>query len=199
MDVITRAEPVTWLFAGDSIVQGARWTDGARGYAELFTERVRYELGRRMDAVINTGVSGWRATDLAEHLERAVLHHRPDVVLVGVGVNDSQAGAGGLTAFAEVLSGIVSRVRQAGALVVLQTPVPVLPEAPPERVKWFAPYAQSVRDVAAGQETVLVDHAAHWAAHADRSWYGDPTHPNAAGHREMARTLLKIVEGAQPE
>ena len=49
--------PVTWVFLGDSITQGVRHTRGRRGYVEHFAERVRGELGRRSDAVVNSGVS----------------------------------------------------------------------------------------------------------------------------------------------
>ncbi|GAA1566980.1 hypothetical protein GCM10009827_105870 [Dactylosporangium maewongense] len=31
-DLLAGDAPVTWVFAGDSIVQAARWTDGARCY-----------------------------------------------------------------------------------------------------------------------------------------------------------------------
>ena len=52
--------PVKWLFYGDSITHGARHTYGFRDYTELFAERVRFELGRRLDVVLNTAVGGQR-------------------------------------------------------------------------------------------------------------------------------------------
>ena len=42
--LIRSAEPVKWLFYGDSITHGAVHTFGARDYTEHFTERVRFEL-----------------------------------------------------------------------------------------------------------------------------------------------------------
>ena len=53
-------EPVKWLFYGDSITHGALHTFGMRDYAELFSERVRFEMGRTQDIVLNTAISGVR-------------------------------------------------------------------------------------------------------------------------------------------
>ena len=48
------------MFTGDSITHGALHTMGWRSYPEHFAERVRWELGRMRDIVINTGISGDR-------------------------------------------------------------------------------------------------------------------------------------------
>ena len=53
------APPLRWVFTGDSITHGAVHTYGWRDYTELFSERLRYEMGRRRDMVIKTGISGW--------------------------------------------------------------------------------------------------------------------------------------------
>src|SRR5580698_4140403 len=47
-------EHVVWLITGDSITHGALHTCGWRSYPELFGERVRWELYRVRDIVINT-------------------------------------------------------------------------------------------------------------------------------------------------
>jgi acyl-CoA thioesterase I len=45
---------------------------------------------------------------------------------------------------------------------------------------------------------VLVDHYAHWLAvghhHAPQRWLDDAIHPNARGHLEMARTLVRRLQ-----
>jgi len=55
------AEPMTWVATGDSITQGVLHPHGARGRVEHVHERVRWQLDRLTDVVINTGVSAWRA------------------------------------------------------------------------------------------------------------------------------------------
>lgn len=182
-DLLAGAEPVTWVFAGDSIVQASRWTDGARGYAELFAERVRYERGRSLDAVINTGVSGWRARDLAANLDRAVLRHAPDVTVIGIGTNDAKDTS--VEDYVAVMASVIDRIRRAGSRLALQTPVP----GPIDGIPAFA---EANRRLAAEHGAALVDHHARWQP-ADPRWYGDPTHPNAEGHRVMARTLISAL------
>ena len=51
-------DPVMWVITGDSITHGALHTLGWRSYPEHFAERVRWELRRVRDIVINTGISG---------------------------------------------------------------------------------------------------------------------------------------------
>ena len=182
-DLLAGNDPVTWVFAGDSIVQASRWTDGARGYVELFAERVRYDLERTLDVVINTGVSGWRARDLAANLDRAVLRHRPDVVVIGIGTNDAKDTS--VEDFLVRLGSIIDRVRGVGSHVALQTPVPGPVEAIPA-------FVEAVRRLAVESGAALVDHNATWQP-AEPRWYGDPTHPNAEGHRVMARTLINAL------
>ena len=48
---------LTWLFYGDSITPVALHTVGWRDYTELFAERIRFEMGRVNDAIINTGIA----------------------------------------------------------------------------------------------------------------------------------------------
>ncbi len=192
--------PVTWVFLGDSITQSVAHTHGARGFVEHFIERVRGELGRLPDAVVNSGVSGARAEDLLAEFDWRAGRFAPDVVFVMFGTNDRQAGPDGVRAYRYRLDQIVQRTRDLGATVVLQTPPPVLEEG--ERTyAGLVDYVDAVRSVAADLGVVLVDHAAHWAAvaaaegggPAPTGWLDDPSHPGARGHLEMARTIFRTL------
>ncbi len=120
--------PVTWVFLGDSITQGVHHTYGRRGYVEHFAERVRGELDRRADAVINSGVSGTTTEDLLPEFHWRAGRFAPDVVFVMFGTNDLTAGENGIRGFRFRLDQIVQRSRDVGATVVLQTPPPVQPD-----------------------------------------------------------------------
>ena len=85
--------PVTWLFLGDSITQAVLHTRGGRGFVEHFTERVRGELGRRGDAVINSGVSGSTAESALPEFHWRLGRFAPDVVFVMFGTNDAADGS----------------------------------------------------------------------------------------------------------
>ncbi|MEU1724537.1 SGNH/GDSL hydrolase family protein [Nonomuraea sp. NPDC005692] len=176
-----------WLFTGDSVTQGALHTFGWRDYTQLFAERVRFELNRPSDVVINTGVSGQKVSQL--DVENAVLRHRPDVVVLMFGLNDCVAGPAGLPAFGRDYAAVVSRVREAGAKVVLQTPN----RAPESGWADLSAYAEVVRSLDAD---VLVDHHAAWDG--GEHWMGSGCHPNEYGHRALARNLLRALDLWEP-
>src|SRR6266511_979426 len=90
---------LTWVFTGDSITHGALHTLGWRSYPEHFAERVRWELRRMRDVVINTGISGDRTGGLLADLDWRVLRFKPDVVSVMFGMNDCSLGMAGREMF----------------------------------------------------------------------------------------------------
>lgn len=190
--------PVTWVFVGDSITQGVVHTHGARSYVELFTERVRGELGRLGDTVVNSGVAGSTAEDVLGEFDWRAGRFAPDVIFVMFGTNDMLAGADDVRGFSYRLDQIVQRGRDVGATVVLQTPPPVLAEGT-RTPELMAAYAAAVRSVADEVGAVVVDHAAAWADAAAAldaevapgGWLDDSFHPGARGHRAMAVTLLE--------
>ena len=193
---LTDATPLTWVLAGDSITQGVQHTYGARCWAEHLHERVRYELGRARDVVINTGVAGWTAPQVLDDYEHLVARFRPDVVSLALGMNDSLDGDAGLATFADALGELARRSFELDAVVVLHTPNAIA------RGAWNSPagvaaYAAVVRDLAAELGALLVDHHAHWIATYGESdpnpWLDEPVHPNAAGHRAMAQTVFAAL------
>ncbi|HSU74455.1 MAG TPA: SGNH/GDSL hydrolase family protein [Terrabacter sp.] len=205
---ILAGPPVTWVFLGDSITQGVTHTHGHRSYVEHFAERVRGELGRRGDAVVNSGVSGATTEDLLPEFHWRAGRFAPDVVFVLFGTNDMVSGEDGVRGFRYRLDQIVQRSRDVGATVVLQTPPPVLDEGE-RNPRLLALYAQAVREVADDLGVLVVDHAAAWeSAAADAAdggtdvapsgWLDDAFHPGARGHHEMALTLLAALGVLDP-
>lgn len=197
-------EPTRWLFTGDSITHGARHTGDRRDYVQLFEEELRWPMGRRRDVVIKTGISGWTIFDIADDLDWNVLQFRPHVLAVNVGVNDAARlteGATTVGAWLDVYRRVLDRVDEAcGASLILQTPTPLdlntADEAAVRRTR-IGELIDPIRRLTEERGAVLVDHWAHWAPHVAsgrfREWLNDPLHPNAVGHREMARTLLAAM------
>ncbi len=205
-ELLARKEPVMWVFTGDSITHGALHTKGWRSYPEHFAERVRWELKRMRDIVVNTGISGDRTEGLLADLEWRVLHLKPGVVSVMLGMNDCALGEVGRELFRKNLTAIVTKVLAAGAIPILNTPNTIFVKSDPKRQDLPA-YAQIVRDVAGTTKSVLVDHFAHWEeAKPDQEallkWLEDQSiHPNYLGHREFAKLMfhtLEIFDDASP-
>jgi acyl-CoA thioesterase I len=187
-------QPMTWVMTGDSITQAVLHTHGGRGWVEHVQERVRWQLDRLTDIVVNSGVSGWRAPDVLAAYDHLIGRFTPDVVSISLGTNDVLAGTDGLAEFDQAMRSIVAKA--AGAQLVLHTPVLVSQAGRPARAE-MPRYCQAVREIAADNGAVLVDHEAHWRARfADEdpiAWLDDPAHPNAAGHLEMANHTLRAM------
>jgi len=186
-----------WLFTGDSITHGAEHTGDARSYPQLFEEWLRYDAGRSHDYVVNTGISGNFADDvLAEYAER-IARFKPDAVAVMLGTNDATRGIPGLDKYRTALAGIVGRATHDGARAIVLTPPAVTADAT-TRTPYIAEYARAAREVARECKATLVDIYADWMDRgegvAPARWMNDAIHPNARGHREIARVLIDRVE-----
>src|SRR5207247_6020779 len=120
--LLSGKKELTWVFTGDSITHGALHTLGWRSYPEHFAERVRWELRRMRDVVINTGISGDRTGGLLADLDWRALRFRPDVVSLMYGMNDCSAGPAGHDKFRGNLETLVDKIVAAGAIPLLNTP-----------------------------------------------------------------------------
>ena len=215
--LLSRKEPITWLFCGDSITAGMVYTHGWRNFSELFKERL-YELDRPGDVVINTARSGANLGDFLGDFDRSVTRFRPDVVILLFGTNDCVSGPGGVKQFTERYAEAIQRCRQAGASVVmLQTTVPVMPLDPVRaaqldigpgkkvteqdthslrmRLTCLPLYVEATRKIARARKTPIIDHWAVWQKAGSRigQLMEGEIHPNEYGHRLMAYTIFSSM------
>ncbi len=189
--------PINWVFAGDSITHGAFHTFGQRDYTEHFTERLRYEIGRRLDCVIKTGISGWKITEIQKHLQRVVLDFKPQVVSINIGMNDAKLGtsAENVKRFEVEYRDVLDKINAAlgKPALILHTPQPIYEDGTP-RIQTLPLLTPIVRTLAAEYGAVLVDHDKEWRKNTIHYWLNDALHPNYHGHRKMAHTLLKELD-----
>lgn len=196
MPLTLSEQPMLWVFLGDSITQGVLHTHGQRNWFEHVSERVRWQLGRTRDIFINSGVSGWDTANALGSIDWILGQFAPSAVSIAFGMNDSVAGRAGRDQFRVDLEQLVDISRKTGAQVVIHTPNPIAAEAFDRRGD-IAGYAQVVREVAVSEGLHLVDHYLAWwelSRNADLDdWRADPIHPNAIGHRAMARLTLETL------
>lgn len=190
--------PLKWLFSGDSITHGAAHTFGGRDYTELFTERLRAEMGRPRDVVIKTAISGHTTQALLEDFDWRHAQFRPDVTFLMIGMNDCSTTRNvPLPKFRVNLAELCRRLGALPSLVVLQTTCPILPNTSPDREPNFPAYMEAIREAAAEFKLPLIDHARHWEALNKKApgahyyWMSNAFHPNAVGHRLFAELLYR--------
>ena len=90
-ELLTSEKPLKWLFSGGSITHGAFHTFGERDYTEHFAERVRFELGRKLDVVIKAAISGTDTNSPLKHFDTLLGQFKPDVVFLMFGMNDCES------------------------------------------------------------------------------------------------------------
>jgi len=191
-------EPVTWVFTGDSITHGALHTMGWRSYPEHFAERVRWELRRMRDIVINTGISGDRITRLLKDSEWRVHRFQPQVVSLMMGMNDCVEGPPGRETFRQGLEKFHAEVKQRNGQLLLHTPNRIWsPDMEKDRRKDLPAYVEMIREFAAAHQLPLVDHYRHWTE-TRKDMYeliyllsDAAVHPNQYGHSEFANLLFR--------
>jgi acyl-CoA thioesterase-1 len=197
--LLSSDNPIKWLFTGDSITQGALHTYTKRDYTQLFSEHIWALRSRYRDVVINTAISGRTSSDVLADFDWGVAQCSPHIVLIMLGMNDADPNKGvPIEKFRENLQELTQKSKALNdCQVVLQTTCPIIKELSPERAPHLANYMDAVREVAAEQGTVLIDHTEHWQQMIEQkplnrySWMNDPIHPNGEGHRIFAELLLK--------
>ena len=190
-------EPLTWVFTGDSITHGALHTMGWRSYPEHFAERVRWELRRVRDIVINTGISGDRMPRLVGDAEWRVHRFRPHIVSLMMGMNDCVAGEAGRETYRTNLERFAGEVRERNGILLLHTPNPiVMADASKDSRRDLPAYVEILREFAAARAVPLVDHYQHWTEtrkdvyHMHYLLSDGSIHPNQYGHVVFAKLLF---------
>jgi lysophospholipase L1-like esterase len=194
--LLKTSQPVKWLFTGDSITHGALHTFGWRDYVELFAERVRFELGRGMDLILNSAISGHTTRELLSDFDWRIGQFRPDAVLIMIGMNDCAESRGiSCEEFSANLEQLTGKIWKLGARPVLQTTCPILPGQAPERTPYFPAYMDAIRQVAADNKLPLIDHEQFWRNRAGSHffWMSNAFHPNECGHRAFAFCLYEAL------
>ncbi len=199
------ADGETVVFLGDSITQQGAGPDG---YVTLVRKAIE---AKRADAgiqIIGAGIGGHKVPDLEARLDRDVLKHKPDTVVIYIGINDvwhSTRGEGtDIKRYETGLKNLLQRCQDAGARVVLATPSVIgeKHDGANELDGMLDDYAAVSRKVAASSGATLldlrksfVDHLKHYnAANKEQGILtGDGVHLSDAGDRFVAARMLEAL------
>lgn len=114
--------PITIVAFGDSVTHGAV-AGGENDYETVYWNRLRKKILAIRDYVpvnvINAGIGSTNASSSLCRLEKQVIAHSPDLVIVCFGLNDVN---GSLEAYLNALTVIFDKCRASGADVIYMTP-----------------------------------------------------------------------------
>ena len=206
-EMLKSKTPITWLFTGNSITQGAKHTHGMRIYSEIFFERVRYEMGRSRDLIVNTAVSGNTTKNILDDFDWRVAHSKPQVVFLMIGTNDAASDKSiSVEQYGKNLENLIRKIRAIGAIPVVLSPTPILESHAPERANLKA-YVVKMVALVKKEQVIFVNQWEIWNGELkekykeqwSRKLLNDPLHPNGQGHKEMAISLFKTLSIFDPK
>lgn len=186
------------LTAGDRLVcVGDSITADPHGYVSL-VQQVLSSTGRRVE-VINAGVAGETAADMALRFRTDALMHQPSWVTICAGGNDAVRGVA-VTEFGRSIQQMIEEAKHADVNVGLCTPTPAEPSYQGGEHSavnaLIAEYAEWIRQAALQQGLLLIPMyeiftLVHSAGADDpvRLTY-DGWHPSPAGRYLMGLTFL---------
>ncbi len=127
-------EGVTVAFLGDSVTQGcfeltpkadgafADVCDRKHGYVQYFSDWMAMLFPTVTVNIIHAGISGDNARRGLQRLERDVLRHAPDLVVVCYGLNDCGDSERWIARYVDALAAIFDRIQETGSEVIFLTP-----------------------------------------------------------------------------
>lgn len=120
-------------FLGDSVTQGCfeiyrdgellrTVFDSPNGYAEKTKSILNMMYPETAVSMLNAGINGGTVKNALTRLDRDVLVHRPDLVVVCFGLNDANDEVEGLREYSENLKTLFKRIKDSGTEIVFMTP-----------------------------------------------------------------------------
>lgn len=214
------AAPVLIVAFGDSVTQGYT------AHATINHDQVYHaRLKRRLEttypqttfSLINAGAAGHTVQDALKRLERDVIRHDPDLLIVSFGLNDAaHGGFEGVEQFKADLNHLLERVEaDTRAQVLLVTPSFTLQQTnrhihpdelmyaagllPLQRGGIVAAYATAIRQIGAARHLPVADVYAAWEQAAlggvnTDDWLSNGlNHPTGEAHAITADLLFKLI------
>jgi len=183
---------------GDSITGVYYHTGGRRAWCDMLGIALQKVYPKAKIRMINAGISGNTTSQGLARMDRDVLAHKPQLVVVMYGMNDVVRTEP--EKFRANLRTIVQRSRAVGAAVVLSTPNSVYPNAPRPMAR-LGHFAQIVRDVAKELSVRLADcfsayeelrreNVTEW-----RLLMSETIHPGMNGHKMFAEVMTQAISG----
>ncbi len=122
-------EKVRIVAYGDSITAGGEASEPGLIFWERWADALRHKYPRSSVEIINGATGGDATVQGLQRLQEKVLKQKPDLVLIGFGMNDHNRGGVPLNAFAENLRTMIDQIRaDTGAEVVLFSAFPPNPK-----------------------------------------------------------------------
>lgn len=182
-----------YLAIGDSTI----WTntDSSVGTLDIYTNKVASNIRNNFAPVkyLNKGIGGQDSSEIVSNLYwngRII----PDLLTIGIGMNDCASQAISITAFESNLNTIIDHFKMCNPeiKIILCTPS-TTNEA--TRTPYIGNYRQKMADVAAAKNVSICHFENGWTVEQVGTYcVADGIHPNKVGHAVLANLLWSVIQ-----
>ncbi len=206
---------ITIVAFGDSVTHGCA-AGGKMIYDEVYHNRLKKMILKKRDFVpvnvINSGIGSTTASWPLERLERDVVAHNPDLVIVCFGLNDCGYP---LEKYVDALDKIFARCKEIGTETIFLTPNMLNTKPLTEGEEWMVEFSKETarrqnegvfdlyinegKKVAEKHGVKIADAYARWKEMAangidtDKLLVNGINHPTAEMHQLFADEIMKII------
>ncbi len=183
------SQPRVWMFVGDETTAWMRH-HGKPGYAEMFRHRLRWELHRQADLVVNAGSLHAGIVEIAQITRQGLEQCRADVVFMMPGRVDADQAARHPHLYADQLTELAEQIREQGAEPVFQTPPVPFGSGSAQAPCQLAALADVIREVSVVHQIPLIDHAEFWLEHPTAAAWSEQ---KTGSIRSLGHVLLALL------
>jgi len=187
LDKLLEGKPFKIIVFGDSISTGAEATEPKFTFFEIFKNYLQKKYTKSKIILENGATGGDTTVDGLNRVEEKVLTHKPDLVLVGFGMNDHNINSVAAEKFYKNLKSIVKQIKdKTGADVLLYSTFPPNPNWNTSSHS-MDKYADATKKVAKETQSAYADVYSVWMKALNRKdssslLNNNINHPNNFGH-----------------
>jgi lysophospholipase L1-like esterase len=176
--------PCKIIFFGDSIT---------KTYTPKIEKELRTAYPEISLTIINSGISGETTRDGLFRIQQA-LDEKPDVVVIGFGMNDWRKGVS-KKEYKKNLLQMLDAFEKIGTRVIINTVSPSYNFQKQEYNKQVDDYSETVREIAYEKRIKIADINALWKRElrSPRKGLRDDIHPNSIGYDIICKCLMWII------
>ncbi|MBZ8182568.1 SGNH/GDSL hydrolase family protein [Oscillatoria salina] len=190
------------------------------GYVWLLERYLAALYPNQKMEIVNAGISGNKSLHMQERFQQDVLDKNPDLVFINVGVNDvwhafydfqeskfypegNLPGGVALPVYQEKLREMIQAANAAGVKVVLLSPTPIRENTNSPENQRLEEYVNAMGEIAGENRILFVNlytpitevftRYQAYAGQTQNLLTMDGVHPNQAGNRIIAYTILKYL------
>ena len=182
-----------YLAIGDSITWTIPSETNPKG-ANLYASRIQKAINENYSPIrhVNKGIGGAVAAGIVINLPW-LSRLNPDLITIGVGMNDCAGGVGNVTNYKNDLRTIIDkfRLRNPNVHIILCTPSRTTDA---NRTPYIQAFRDAMIEVATEKNTGLCRFDNAWASADDATYLPDAVHPTSAGHQKLFDVLWTEVQ-----